>query len=141
MKPLNVLHDSLSSADERMRNSETLLGAFGVELEELVDDVRVAQENSQLGRPKSAEECADDHLETKLMVLLKNLKCLLDVSSVFFLHSDKRVDMRAADAPPLVLLQRNDILDELRSVVARAQDLHEQEERWSKDLPLALSSL
>jgi len=124
MKPLNALYSSLSSTNEHVRNSEALLGAFGVELEELVDDVRVAKENNQLRRPKSAEERADDYLETKLMETLKSLK-----------------DMRAADAPPLVLLQRNDILEELRDVVARAHDLQEQEEKWGKDLPLALSSL
>lgn len=49
--------------------------------------------------------------------------------------------MRAIDAPPLVLLRRSDILDELRAVVARAQVLQEQEEEWTKGLPLALSSL
>lgn len=141
MKPLTALHSSLSSADEQIRNSEALLGAFGVELEELVDDVRVAKENNQLRRPKSAEERADDYLETKLTELLKNLKGLPGVSSMFFLHSNKHLDMRAADAPPLVLLERNNILEELRDVVARAQDLQEQEEKWGKDLPLALSSL
>lgn len=59
-----------------MRNSEALLGAFGVELEELVDDVRVAKENSQFPHPKSTEERADDYLETKLTEMLKNLKGL-----------------------------------------------------------------
>jgi hypothetical protein len=49
--------------------------------------------------------------------------------------------MRAPDASPLVLLQRSDILDELRAVVARAQDLQEREEKWGEELPLALSSL
>lgn len=124
LEPLDAHYTSLSTADELVRNSEALLGAFGVELEELVDDVRVAKENSQFPHPKSTEERADDYLETKLTEMLKNLK-----------------DMRAIDAPPLVLLRRSDILDELRAVVARAQVLQEQEEEWTKGLPLALSSL
>jgi hypothetical protein len=83
MEPLNALHNFLSSSDEQMRASEALLGAFGVELEELVDDIRVAKENSQLPRPKSAEEHADDYLEIKLTETLKNLKGLLDFFSMF----------------------------------------------------------
>jgi hypothetical protein len=83
MMPLNALHNSLSSAEERMRNSEALLGAFGVELEELVDDVRAAKENSQLSCPKSAEERADDYLETKLVETLKKTKGLLGFVAFF----------------------------------------------------------
>jgi hypothetical protein len=140
MKPLGDLHNSLSSMDEQMRKSEELLGAFGVELEELVDDVRIAK-NSQLPCPKSTEESADDYLETKLTDTLKNFKGLFGSSGKSFQHWSRNVDMRAPDAPPLVLLQRSDILDELRDVVARVQDLQEREERWRRDLPLALSSL
>jgi len=124
MKPLQTLHASLSAADEQVRDSEALLGAFGIELEELVDEVRVAKENSQLSPPKSAEEHADEHLENKLMETLKNLK-----------------DVRPGDIPPLVLLHRNDILDELSTLMARVQDMQQHEEAWEKDLPSALSML
>jgi hypothetical protein len=141
MKPLDILHTFLSSADERMRNSEVVIGAFGVELEELVDDVRVAKENSQLPRPKSAGERADEFLETKLTDTLKGLQGLRDFSRVLDHIETGDVDMRAADAPPLILLRRGDILDELRTLVATAQNQQEQEEKWVKDLPLALSSL
>ena len=74
MKPLNTLHSTLAAADERVRKSEALLGAFGIELEELVDNVRVAKENSQLLPPKSPEEHADEFLENKLTETLKILK-------------------------------------------------------------------
>ena len=49
--------------------------------------------------------------------------------------------MRATEAAPLVLLQRSDILDELRDVVARARDAQDREDKWGKNLSLALSSL
>lgn len=74
--PLETLHLSLSSTDERMKNSEALIGSFGVELEELVDEVRIAKENSQLPLPQPAEERADEYLETILLETLKNLKGL-----------------------------------------------------------------
>ena len=58
-----------------MKNSEALIGSFGVELEELVDEVRAAKENSEL-HPQSAEERTDEYLETVLLETLKNLKGL-----------------------------------------------------------------
>lgn len=140
MKPLDTLHTFLSSVDERMKNSEVLIGALGVELEELVDDVRVAKQNSQLPRPKNAGQCTDESLETRIVETLKGLKGLREFSSVHDDVETRDVDMRADVASPLVLLQRDDILDELRALVATAQKLQEREEKWAKDLPLALSS-
>jgi hypothetical protein len=140
MKPLSTLHTLLSSVDERMKNSEVLIGALGVELEELVDDVQVAKQNSELPRPKNAGQRTDESLETKIVETLKSLKGLREFSSALDDAEAGDVDMRADDASPLVLLQRDDILDELRTLIATAQNLQEREEKWVKDLPLALSS-
>jgi hypothetical protein len=70
--PLTVLQQSLSTLDKQVRDSEALICALAVELEEVVDDVRCAKENSDLAATIPSENAFE--LEAKLLGLLKDLK-------------------------------------------------------------------
>ena len=56
-------------------------------------------------------------------------------------HKDGLVDLRAADAPPLILLDRADLLTELRSLKSRTDAVDNQEQEWIAQLIKRLESL
>ncbi|KAF9463578.1 hypothetical protein BDZ94DRAFT_1308690 [Collybia nuda] len=123
IEPLKMLQQSLSTIEKQARDSEVLIGALGIELEEIVDDVRSSKENNEITPPKPTEDSLDEELEERLSALLKDLK-----------------DLRPRDAPPLVLLQQNDIIQELAFLIERTEILQEREKTLIVGLPLALSA-
>ncbi|KAJ7642915.1 hypothetical protein B0H17DRAFT_1216283 [Mycena rosella] len=119
LPPLTALHDDLAATNSAMREAQALAGALAGEIQDIVQDLRAAQEPT--GVSGAAE---DDALQAGLTSLLKQLK-----------------DLRPRNAPPLVLLTQEDILGELRSVYEREAASRCQEEAWTTDLLPALRSL
>ncbi|KAJ7496740.1 hypothetical protein FB451DRAFT_1386108 [Mycena latifolia] len=122
LPPLTALHDDLAATNSRVREAQALVGALGEEIQDIVEDLRVAQE--PLGNTDVPGAVEDAGLQAGLANLLKQLK-----------------DLRPPDAPPLVLLTREDILNELRSVYEREEVSRRQEEVWTADLLPALRNL
>ena len=123
---------------------EATVGALGEEFEELVDDVRNSKRRQNLKSP-SVDDRGDQSLEKDLVNILKKYKRTFDI--YFYrhgrvcTHKDGIVDLRAADAPPLVLLDRADVLTELRSLKSRTDAVDNQEQEWIAQLIKRLESL
>ncbi|KII95571.1 hypothetical protein PLICRDRAFT_34473 [Plicaturopsis crispa FD-325 SS-3] len=118
LSPLKHLHDRLSARDAHDREAEALVGALLEEVGDVTDDVREARRYAEYFRAGNAGIS-----ENVVSDALKHVK-----------------DLRPTDAPPLILLDRADILAELRRV-DRDRISAETEESWVKCLPHELSSL
>ncbi|KAJ7725635.1 hypothetical protein DFH07DRAFT_970774 [Mycena maculata] len=111
---LTALHDELSASDAHMREAHALVGALCEEIEDIIADARTAREPRAVG---VAEHVKDAELQAGLTSLLNGLK-----------------DLRPRDAPPLVLLDQEDILNELRRVFEHGEDSRRREAAWAVDL-------
>ncbi|KAJ7647803.1 hypothetical protein FB45DRAFT_894496 [Roridomyces roridus] len=116
---LTVVHDDLAAADSGMREVQALVEALREETQDIVVTTEERQENT-----KKLPDARDAELEADLESLLKRLQ-----------------DLRPPDAPPLVLSNREDIIDELRAVYEREQGLRQREENWAANLLPTLRGL
>ncbi|KAJ7890660.1 hypothetical protein B0H14DRAFT_3703843 [Mycena olivaceomarginata] len=107
-----------------MGEAQALIGALREEIQDIVEDVCVAQKPQEKPSVPSPEESKDMELQAGLTSLLKQLK-----------------DARPRDASPLVLLSPEDILSELRDVYQREEVSRGQEEEWVANLLPTLRNL
>ncbi|KAJ7108454.1 hypothetical protein C8R43DRAFT_187702 [Mycena crocata] len=125
MPPLKALHEELSATDAHMREAQALISALREEIGDIVDDARAAKQPHELSDDAGdAEQTKDEQLQASLTQLLMQLK-----------------DLRPQDAPPLVLLNQEDILNELRSVYDQDEKSRRQEEAWVAGLLPTLRDL
>ncbi|KAJ6593299.1 hypothetical protein B0H19DRAFT_1089702 [Mycena capillaripes] len=124
LPPLTALHDNLAAKNAQITGAHALVGALREEIQDIVEDLHAAQEPQDKPIILSPEESKDVELQVGLTSLLKQLK-----------------DLRPRDAPPLVLLSQDDILDELRSVYEREEVSKRREEAWIANLLPALRNL
>ncbi|KAJ3999378.1 hypothetical protein F5050DRAFT_1709810 [Lentinula boryana] len=126
LPPLQTVHAFLAEQQSVMPETLAILGIFGQELDSIVHQVDAAK--SELKASNSSQELTSLHrdstLENDLKTLLKDLQ-----------------NLRPSDMPPLVLLDQNDVLSELRAFKAKEKLLNDQEERWCSALPTTLNSL
>ncbi|KAF8870477.1 hypothetical protein BD779DRAFT_1580168 [Infundibulicybe gibba] len=112
INPLNQLYTAVSATDEGVRGAEALVGALIEELEEAVDEVRSGKQSGDTSPGKRK----DEELERELTETMKRLK-----------------DLRPSDSRPLVLLQRNDLVEEMTDLRVRAEALNLKEATWAWD--------
>ncbi|KAF8870361.1 hypothetical protein BD779DRAFT_1681211 [Infundibulicybe gibba] len=110
--PLNQLYTAISATDEGIRGAEALVGALIEELEEAVDEVRSGKQSGDTSPGKRK----DEELERVLTETMKQLK-----------------DLRPSDSRPLVLLQRDDLVEEMTDLRVRAEALDLKEVTWAWD--------
>lgn len=115
LAPLEDLHESLSIRTSHVREAEVLLRTLGEELEDLLEDADVNTRQESMIQKEVAED-EDDDMERELVKLFKELK-----------------DLRAPDAPLLVVLNRADVLAELEYLVDRARTLQGEGELWVQE--------
>lgn len=115
LAPLEDLHESLSISTSHVREAEVLLRTLGEEIEDLLEDADVNTRRESMIQKEVAED-EDDIMERELVKLYKELK-----------------DLRAPDAPPLVVLNRADVLAELEYLVDRGRTLQGEEELWVQE--------
>ncbi|KAJ7503122.1 hypothetical protein B0H11DRAFT_1987888 [Mycena galericulata] len=125
LPPLTALHEELAATDARTREAQALVSALLEEIQDIVADVHTAQEpRGTADSSSTAAKAKDADLEAGLTSLLTELK-----------------DLRPADAPPLILLTQEDILEELRSVYQRAEVSRRQDEACTAELLPKLRAL
>ncbi|KAJ7935287.1 hypothetical protein B0H13DRAFT_2473309 [Mycena leptocephala] len=124
LPPLTVLSENITSQNAHTSEAQALVGALRGEIQDILEDVRAAQDAGEAQIIPSAEESKDAELQAGLTSLLKQLK-----------------DLRPRDAPPLVLLSQEDILSELHGVYEREEAARRQEEEWIANLLPALRNL
>lgn len=111
-----------------MGEAQALIGALREEIQDIVEDVCVAQKPREKPSVPSPEENKDMELQAGLTSLLKQLKgsgvCFATAGQVTY----PAADARPRDASPLVLLSPEDILSELRDVYQREEVSRGQEE-------------
>ncbi|KAJ3749390.1 hypothetical protein DFH05DRAFT_1390205 [Lentinula detonsa] len=126
LPPLQTVHAFLAEQQSVMQETLAILGIFGQELDNIVHQVDAAK--SKVKASNSSQELTSLHrdstLENDLKTLLKDLQ-----------------NLRPSDMPPLVLLDQNDVLSELRAFKAKEKLLNDQEEQWCSALPTTLNSL
>ncbi|KAJ7125280.1 hypothetical protein C8R44DRAFT_782778 [Mycena epipterygia] len=125
LPPLTALHDDLAATNSSAREAQALVQALQEEIQDVVQDLRAAQDpHGNADVPVVDTQAKDAELQAGLVNLLKQLK-----------------DLRPRDSPPLVLLSQEDILSELRSVYERAEISRHQEDAWAADLLPTLRKL
>ncbi|KAJ3733861.1 hypothetical protein DFJ43DRAFT_1173900 [Lentinula guzmanii] len=126
LPPLQRMHAFLAEQQSVMQETLAILGTFGQELDSIVHQVDAAK--SKVKASNSSQELTglhrDSTLENDLKTLFKDLQ-----------------NLRPSDMPPLVLLDQNDVLSELRAFKAKEKLLNDQEEQWCSALPTTLNSL
>ncbi|KAJ7188888.1 hypothetical protein C8R46DRAFT_1341532 [Mycena filopes] len=122
LPPLAALHDALTSTDAHRSEARALVSALHEELQDLIEDLHAAE--TPKDQTPEPEESTDAELQARLTSVLKQLK-----------------DLRPPDAPPLVLLSEDDVLNELRAVYARDALAHREEETWIANLLPSLRKL
>lgn len=119
MPHISEFHTTLSGSSARVREAEALIGALIEELEDVENDFSSARKRA--GNRITKQPPSDD-LERRLTNLLKQLKGNSKthrpkIWSALLINEG----LRPADATPLVLLDRSDILAELQSSMMRDQ--------------------
>ncbi|CAL1711490.1 unnamed protein product [Somion occarium] len=120
--PLRALHEIVCATNAANFEAEALIGALLEELEETVDDVEDAKHKRRTMSSVPGEE--NPLVYEALTKVLK----------------DNR-DLRPPDAPPLVLLDGEDLTQELKAVETRLAASTRAETKWTSELPDKLSVL
>lgn len=102
-----------------------VIRSFRQEMDEVVRHVDTARIKAcDPSRDLSSNLTNHSSLENEMKTLLKDLQAV-----------------RPSDMPPLVLLNQNDILAELKALKEKEKLLDDQEERFSSMIPIMLNSL
>jgi hypothetical protein len=136
---ITQLYQSLATGSEQVCEAEALIGALIEEIEDVADDVREAKALSEVTTFDTFNDTNDQTLRSGLLNLLKSLVGMCRRFSAL-VTPNFPVEYRAADAPPLVLLDDSDITAELRSVASRVS-ISEPEGEWSSHLTGQLFAL
>ncbi|ESK97224.1 hypothetical protein Moror_17880 [Moniliophthora roreri MCA 2997] len=122
VQPLQELKEALSGEEDLLKATLNQATALRSEMDEICARLSDAQAYEHDTSAKYSGE--DSTWERQLIDLLK-----------------QHENLRPKDAPPLVLLDSNDLLSELRSMVERANALDKQEEDWISSLACKLNTL
>lgn len=124
--PITQLYQSLSLSDTRAREAEALVSALVEEIEEIADDVQDVKNtrSSDIAEFGTTRESEDARLEARIKEILVRLD-----------------ESRVEDSTPLVLLDRNDILSQLRAIQEKSHNWVDREAVWVTNLPLSLNEV
>ncbi|KAK0459372.1 uncharacterized protein EV420DRAFT_1678002 [Desarmillaria tabescens] len=123
--PLQSLYGTVKTSVSHMAEAEGLIAALGEELEEIAESSRLATDNSRNSLGISQDTAAEAQtLQAGLVDLLK-----------------KYEDLRPVRSEPLVLLDREDTLRELKAIKEQERSLESEEERGSVALIQGLEHL
>ncbi|KAK0222442.1 hypothetical protein EDD85DRAFT_861138 [Armillaria nabsnona] len=119
--PLQLLYDSVKTSVSHMAEAEGLIAALGEEMEEIVESSRLAKDSPEISKETITEA---ETLQAGLVDLLKKLQ-----------------DLRPASSEPLVLLDHQDVLRELKVIKEQERSLESEEERGAAALIQGLEHL
>lgn len=104
------------------------------ELEELASDIQDAKDRHTRDTASIDHKNKDDALETRLINLLKQHSGVYFYLAMLAQLLKRPIDTRPSTAPPLLLLDREDLLDELRYQADRARDADAQVDQRISEL-------
>lgn len=120
---------------------EALVSALTEELEDIADDT----ESAKRSEPLHAVPSAFSEEEAGLVELLKSMQreCthtgfssrLLHIYHIYF------IDLRPPSAPPLVLLNKEDLKNEIDTITQQSRAAYKKEMQWASELSRQLLSL
>ncbi|KAG7449967.1 uncharacterized protein BT62DRAFT_1073366 [Guyanagaster necrorhizus] len=108
---LQSLYDSVKTSVSYMAEAEGLIAALGEEVEEIVESSRLAKDSRNNFGLSEETKTEAQTLQAGLVDLLKKLQ-----------------DLRPASSEPLVLLDHEDVLRELKAVKEQERSLESEEE-------------
>lgn len=112
--PLQLLYDSVKTSVSHMAEAECLIVALGEDMEDIVESCRPEKDGPEIPKGTITEA---ETLQAGLVDLLKKLQ-----------------DLRPANSEPLVLLDHQDILCELKAIKEQERSLELEEERGAAAL-------
>ncbi|KAF9484681.1 hypothetical protein BDN70DRAFT_928156 [Pholiota conissans] len=112
LAPLERVYTSFAQLAKYVQEAEAVLEACAEELGDIYLDSSQSAEPG--GRIRTQDELDDDEMELKIKSVLNECK-----------------DLRPAGSTPLVLLNRDDIMTELRSLKARSAHVEGSEKAWA----------
>ncbi|THH13008.1 hypothetical protein EW146_g7165 [Bondarzewia mesenterica] len=121
---LTSLHMLLADSTFLVQETEALIYALHEEKLDIIAAVKASRQAVTGAGEKESEKKVAEVLEEELTNVLKSQQHL-----------------RSEDAPPLVLLNHSDLVDELKAQSQRVQSLERAEAAWLSKLPQALSLL
>ncbi|KAJ3863395.1 hypothetical protein EV359DRAFT_43212 [Lentinula novae-zelandiae] len=125
LPPLQRLHTLLVEQQSVIDDTLAVIRSFRQEMDEVVRHVDAARIKAcDPSRDLSSNLTNHSSLENEMKTLLKDLQAV-----------------RPSDMPPLVLLNQNDILAELKALKEKEKLLDDQEERFGSMIPIMLNSL
>ncbi|KAJ3810608.1 hypothetical protein F5876DRAFT_41461 [Lentinula aff. lateritia] len=125
LPPLQRLHALLAEQQSVINDTLAVIGTFRQEMDEVVHHVDAARLKAcDPSQDLSSNFINHSSLENEMKTLLKDLQAV-----------------RPSDMPPLVLLDQNDILAELKALKGKEKSLDDQEERSGSSIPMMLNSL
>ncbi|KAH7876738.1 uncharacterized protein C8R40DRAFT_1169252 [Lentinula edodes] len=125
LPPLQRMHALLAEQQSVIDDTLAVIGTFRQEMDEVVHHVDAARIKAcDPSRDLSSNFINHSSLENEMKTLLKDLQAV-----------------RPSDMPPLVLLNQNDILAELKALKEKEKSLDDQEERFGSLIPIMLNSL
>ncbi|EEB91123.1 hypothetical protein MPER_10571, partial [Moniliophthora perniciosa FA553] len=126
VRPLQELKEALSGEEDLLKATLDQTTALRSEMDEICVRLLDSAANAQPHEHDTPARCSEESStwERQLVDLLK-----------------QHENLRPEDAPPLVLLDSDDLLSELRSIVERANALDKQEEEWIFSLSCKLNTL
>ncbi|KAJ3908856.1 hypothetical protein F5879DRAFT_998372 [Lentinula edodes] len=125
LPPLQRMHGLLAEQQSVIDDTLAVIGTFRQEMDEVVHQVDAARIKAcDPSRDLSSNFINHSSLENEMKTLLKDLQAV-----------------RPSDMPPLVLLNQNDILAELKALKEKEKSLDGQEERFGSLIPIMLNSL
>ncbi|PBK61278.1 hypothetical protein ARMSODRAFT_1008834 [Armillaria solidipes] len=119
--PLQLLYDSVKTSVSHMAEAEGLTAALGEEMEESVESSHLVKDSPEISKETITEA---ETLQAGLVDLLKKLQ-----------------DLRPANSEPLVLLDHQDVLRELKAIKEQEHSLELEEERGAAALNQGLERL
>ncbi|KIK69023.1 hypothetical protein GYMLUDRAFT_236888 [Collybiopsis luxurians FD-317 M1] len=124
---LQSLHTFVTNQQSLLRETLVILGAFSEEMNEITHELTTLKGLADLSTELSAK--LDNFsglstLESRLKTLLKDMQ-----------------NLRPADLSPLVLLDEEDVLSELKALKQKEKSLNALEEEQCESLPMALNML
>ncbi|KAJ3766589.1 hypothetical protein FB446DRAFT_757658 [Lentinula raphanica] len=129
LPPLEGIHTHLAEHQTFFQDSQAILDKFLQEIQEI--DFAIHEANRRAST-SSQKRCTDKSNHQRRESALKD-----DLKTAF-----KNLEsLRLSDMPPLVLLDQEDVLSELRALKAKEKVVHDQEEKRCSSLPTALNSL
>lgn len=119
-----------------MAEAEGLIAALGEEMEEIVESSHLAKDSPEISKETITEA---ETLQAGLVDLLKKLQG--KDTYTLLVSSLTHADLRPANSEPLVLLDHQDVLRELKAIKEQERSLESEEERGTAALIQGLEHL